>query len=252
LLKNENIEKSLIKDKVGSHLMEKLIINSNDALFKQLYKDFFKSNMLDYTSHHVANFVVQKLILSCKKERYYKEILGMLKPKIADYLFRENRTGIVVALLESGVQYPSVQAELVSIILDVFGCTEKDTDIAKIILHLKSRIDFEKRIHVYSPNLQGSLLLQHLIQFIQPHCVPFITSVVSMNVHDILLWIQDPIAARVVENVITNDATPNKLKKQLIESFYGSFLKLSTDKYGSRFVDKCWQAANLEVKVKCL
>jgi nucleolar protein 9 len=250
LLKNEKIENSLIKDKVGSHLLEKLILHSNDSIYKHLYKDFFRENLLEYSAHQVANFVVQKMIVACKKERYFKEMLQVLKPKIYDYLFKENRSGIVIALLESALQFPSCQGELCHLILDAFGCTSDQSDLVSIILHFKPREQYEKRIQVHSPHLQGSLVLQHLIRYSQPHSTPFIMSVIALEVSKLILWIQDPIASRVVENCVQNETTPNKLKKQLIEAFSGYFLKLATDKYASRFVDKCWQAATIEVKVQ--
>jgi nucleolar protein 9 len=249
LLKNESIENSLIKDKVGSHLLEKLIVHSNDTVYKHLYKEFFREKLLEYSAHQVANFVVQKMILACKKERYFKEMLELLKPKVADYLFKENRAGIVIAMLEGALRFPSCQGELSQLMLNAFGCKADQSDLATILLHFKTREEFEKRIQVHSPHLQGSLILQHLIRYAQPHSVPYISSVIALDGTKLTLWIQDPIASRVVENCIQNETTPNKLKKQLIEAFSGSFLKLATDKYASRFVDKCWQAATLEGKV---
>lgn len=78
--------KILIQDRVGSHLMEKIIKHSSPTQFRYLYKTFFQSRLLQLCQHPVANFVVQKVIENCHKEKQFKEILDTLSSQFEDFI----------------------------------------------------------------------------------------------------------------------------------------------------------------------
>ncbi|KAJ3269042.1 Nucleolar protein 9 [Terramyces sp. JEL0728] len=160
--------KILIQDRVGSHLMEKIIKHSSSPQFRYLYKTFFQPRLLQLCQHPVANFVVQK--------------------------------------------------------------------------------KFQQKIFVHLPNVQGALMLQHLLNFKPEISKTIVDSILLCPPTTLNLWISDPTASRILEAVLSSETAPNKSKRQLIKVFEKSFVRLAQDKYGSHFVDKCWAASNIELK----
>jgi hypothetical protein len=88
-----------------------------------------------------------------------------------------------------------------------------------------------------------------MLHYEPQHTRIFAEAIVSLGRNELEFWISDPTASRALESLLSSESTPNKSKKALIEQFLGSFTKLATDKYASHFVDKCWAACNLELKV---
>lgn len=56
----------LLKDQVGSHLLQKLIQTLDKSSFHKLYLLYFRKRLEELAFHPVANFVVQDLILGAK------------------------------------------------------------------------------------------------------------------------------------------------------------------------------------------
>lgn len=91
--------------------------------------------------HPVANFVVQRLVQFCHKERHFKEMLEVLVPSFEDFVWGTgSRAGIVVKVVESCKKYPELQKTCVDSILGVFHATEvsRQSEIANLILNMRT------------------------------------------------------------------------------------------------------------------
>jgi nucleolar protein 9 len=78
ILKDSTLVHTIIKDRVGSHLFEKILANCNEKQYKQIYKVCFKNDIQEISRHFISNFVIQKLIESCKSEKIFIQIFDGL------------------------------------------------------------------------------------------------------------------------------------------------------------------------------
>ena len=58
----------VLLDSVGSFLMEQVLALTSPETFSELYEELFKGRLLQFSAHPKANFVLQRLISSCKEK----------------------------------------------------------------------------------------------------------------------------------------------------------------------------------------
>ena len=58
----------VLLDSVGSFLMEQVLALTSPETFTELYEELFKGRLLQFAAHPKANFVLQRLISSCKEK----------------------------------------------------------------------------------------------------------------------------------------------------------------------------------------
>lgn len=98
----------MIKDRVGSHLVEKILSVASDEDLEKLFTRYFESRMMDLCLDPVANFVVAALVTRCAGKSspstnsgtstYLGHIVKELRPHLARLLFN-NRGGLVEKLV---------------------------------------------------------------------------------------------------------------------------------------------------------
>ncbi|KAH6572523.1 hypothetical protein BASA50_005081 [Batrachochytrium salamandrivorans] len=239
---------SLLEHQVGSHLAEKLISKASPKLFKKLYTEHIRPRFLILCNHHFANFVIQRVMDKMHTEVQFEDALDIIEPHISRMLF-QNRTGIILKAVEAAIRFPRLQPRIMTALYKAFEVFEDDTkmkDLATLILHLSTYDRFQQFVRL--PNVQGALMLQHICQYSPVAAKACLDSLLSVNSEDMQKWIADPISSRVLEALLSSTAASIKTKRRLIRMFFGRFVDLATDKYGSHFVDKCWAVASLDAR----
>lgn len=56
--------------------------------------------------------------------------------------------------------------------------------------------------------------------------------------------------SRAVEAILSSDHVNGKILKKITRDFYGSYVSLAKDKFGSHVVERCWGVADIETKVR--
>jgi nucleolar protein 9 len=75
----------LVKDQVGSHLMEKIILHADKKSFKKIY-GVLKQDIASLCEHHVANFCVQSLIESCQDQEIFDELITIVEASCVGFI----------------------------------------------------------------------------------------------------------------------------------------------------------------------
>ena len=52
----------LFADEVGSHVMEKVFYVASKDLYEVIYSNCFKNNLLKYSLHPLANYILQHML----------------------------------------------------------------------------------------------------------------------------------------------------------------------------------------------
>lgn len=252
LLAGDDVDKfinSLIQDRVGSHLMEKIIQFADKSTFRHMYKDHFLPRFLYLCKDNIANFVMQRVIQHLHTEKQFNQVLEILAPEIENLIFA-CRTGIVVSLLEAAVRFPECQLPTLKLLQGAFKCTEveKHNDFIQCVLFLYTFDKYQNKLWTPIPNVQGALMLQHILNFSPTAVKEVVDLIVTIPAETLHEWIREPITSRILEAILDSVTASNKSKRDLILKFSGSFTALAVDKYASHFLDKCWNSSNLEMK----
>ncbi|TPX70190.1 hypothetical protein SpCBS45565_g01889 [Spizellomyces sp. 'palustris'] len=249
-LSHDDFIESLIKSQVGSHLFEKLLATSPPHLFHQLYITYFRGKLQDWCLHPVANFVVQQLIAQTRNGTQLRVILDEMLPFLEEVVVgRQQRAGLVVKVCEACVRHRVYQKEVVKAIcasLHVSTLEERK----KIALLLLAMRPLERWYENDAPNLQGSLILQKLLEFDEESNKVIVDSFMALPVETTVRWSQDAVASHLLETLLITSTLNTKAKRKLIRGWLGSFVPMACNKYGSHVVDKCWAVADLALKEK--
>ncbi|KAI8589602.1 armadillo-type protein [Geranomyces variabilis] len=238
----------LLVHPVGSHLMEKLLAAAPPHLFHQLYVTYFRTRLLELCHHPVANFVVQHLIVNTRNATQLEVLLDELLPSFDALLWR-NRAGVVVKIAETCVKHQACQKEVIKSICTAFRVTTVDQR-RKLVSLVLSMQPIE-RYHIQTaPNLHGSLLLQHLLQFDEENNKVVIDSFMALTPDESQLWAVDAVASRVIEQFLLSNSVSIKAKRKAVRGWLGRFSAIATERFGSHVVDKAWAVADIALKEK--
>lgn len=83
----------LLRDPVGSHLLQKVVQQLDGPSFHRLYLIYFRKRLEELSSHPLANFVVQELIAGVRTKVELDMILEELGPTWAKLLCELGRNG---------------------------------------------------------------------------------------------------------------------------------------------------------------
>jgi nucleolar protein 9 len=175
---------------------------------------------------------------------------------IVNVVARENRRGLVVQLVNGCVHYKSCQERLIQSIYKAFGIQDNDpgamATVSLCVLSMYSHNRLKEEGFIAKPNIQGSLMLSSLLKFDSKYSNAFANSLLSLGLETLQSFASDPIRSRILDAFIQSDTIQNKKKRELIYLFKGMYVVLAVDKYGSRFFEKLWDQANLEMKDEIL
>lgn len=252
---NDDIIQSLVNDRIGSHLLEKILVVCNDSTFKRIFKILYK-DLLTYAKHPIANFVIQSMIQKVRKEKQFIKVLEILTPHFSEFMFPANstnngfnfgnRTGLVVKIIEKSLEYPTQQPEILKAIIAAFG-SDDASELATLILNLKTKQQSVDKFFTHYPTVQGSLILQCLISYENSFVVQ---GIIALDQQTVILWCKDAIASRIIEKILDSSQPTRSQKRSLMAHFDGFYVELACNKYSSHIMDKSFNLFGLEGKAK--
>eukprot|EP00842_Homolaphlyctis_polyrhiza_P003417 jgi/Hompol1/4076/HPOL_006907-RA len=214
--------------------------------FDKLYAEHIRPRLLELCSHQYSNFVVQRVFEKLHTENQLNEALDLIEPQFERMLF-QSRSGLIVKLVEAAIRLAGCQGRIMNALYKAFHATDNDGGMAQIsnlILHMTS---FEKfQMLVRTPNVQGSLVLQYIMQFQPEHAKACLDSILAIEPAELFKWATDPAMSRVLEALLSSSTVPLKSKRKLIKVFKTKFADLASDKFGSHVIEKCWAIATMQ------
>lgn len=239
----------LLKDRIGSHLVEKIIDESNHAEYSKMFKDYFVENLVDLAMNSVANFPVQRLI--GKTDEYHAEImLDKLLPEFKN-LIENNRSGVVEKLVKV-CSSPALGEKCAQ---GIWECLEIDSDVIACVCSLKSSSVYfwlTQEIQFLHPSrmisLQGSLIMQHLCTYPPAVISKIQHSISTLSVEKMVEYAKHKSISRVMETIFKSSCFSIDFKLSLCERLSDCLVDLARDVYGCHVVEKCWEAMDTKGK----
>jgi nucleolar protein 9 len=69
---------TLVRDPVGSHLLEVISKVAPNAIYKKIFKTYLKGKLEKFSMHPIANFVIQNLITNVRKPKQLDQMMEEL------------------------------------------------------------------------------------------------------------------------------------------------------------------------------
>ncbi|CAH9079071.1 unnamed protein product [Cuscuta epithymum] len=241
-----------IEEPAYSHLIEVILEVSPDTVYNELLQRVFKTSLFQMSSHHCGNFVVQALASHAKSSEHIDVIWGELGTKFKE-LFEMGRSGVIASLIAATQKLNHREAECCQALASAVCVGDESLKcIIPRILFLDSFFNSEdrlnwswsshSRIHVV-----GSLILQSIFRFHSELVKTFVSSITSLEEHQLLAVSKDPSGSRVIEAFLNSNVSA-KLKRKLVIKLQGHFGELSVHPSGSFMIEKCFNTSNLSLR----
>ncbi|KAI8997280.1 armadillo-type protein [Pilobolus umbonatus] len=247
---------TLIRDSVGSHLLEVIFQVAPDAVYKKIYKTYLKGKLEKFSLHPIANFVIQHLVSNVRKPKQLKEMISELAGAF-DKILKNGKFGVIRSLVDASVKMESGQKEIVNAILVALHFPE-GSDRKEFInccmrmwtLEQWNSASDDEKADLYKFHLQGSLMVQGIVKMSEKANAPLVNSFLSQNPEVIARWCYSPGGSRAFEAIIASPTVNAKMKKKIIRDLTGKFASLAKDRFGSHILEKCWLVADIDAKEK--
>ncbi|KAI7900603.1 armadillo-type protein [Cokeromyces recurvatus] len=250
---------TLVRDSVGSHLLEVIFQVAPDAVYRKIYKTYIKGKLEKFCMHPIANFVMQNLITNVRKPKQLNQMIDELKNSF-EKLVKLGKYGVIRSLVDASVKMESSQKQVVEAIAVGLHLPEGSPDRNKEFVNCVMRMwtieqwneasDGEKS-DLYKFHLQGSLIVQGIMKMSEPGVTEIVTnSFLSQRLDTIHRWCFSPAGSRAFESIVASPHVNQKIKKKIMRDLSGKYTALAKDKFGSHILDKCWLVADIDSKEK--
>eukprot|EP01135_Chromosphaera_perkinsii_P011196 Nk52_evm23s2356 gene=Nk52_evmTU23s2356 len=245
------IENILIRDSVGSHLMEKIleVMDGESVFMNNFYSKYLKKSLVEFATDSIANFVVQHFIANVKDVTLFKELAVTFKDAMEDVLASGN-LGVVVKLTEGCIRFGTSQKRVMKALVKAFHCPSKarKCQLSRCLIHymtqdlLGNEEKLDEEIRDRPVSLQGVLILQNLFKFKETENTLAVESLMHYSADALIAMSRHVNVSRVLDAFFSGNVCPKK-KVEAFRAIRGRFAEMAMDKYASRVLETMW--ANL-------
>ncbi|KAI8380062.1 armadillo-type protein [Blakeslea trispora] len=246
---------TMIRDPVGSHLLEVISKHAPDAVYKKIFKTYLTSKLEKFSMHPIANFVVQHMITHVRKSKQLSQMMKELGGSF-DKLIKNGKYGVIRSLVDASVKLESSQKEVVESLAKALHFTTDDKrEFINCCMRMWTAEQWNEaseheKLDLYKIHLQGSLIVQGIMKM-EPEANAMVTnSFLSQRPDTIHRWCFSPAGSRAFEAVVASPHVNAKMKKKIMRDLSGKYAALAKDKFGSHILEKCWLSADIESKEK--
>lgn len=275
---------SLLVSPTGTRLFEAVLSVSPKAVYKALWKTYFRKKLGKLASHPYANFVVAKGVSRLSADGLKEAIAEVQAVGGGKALIKTARTSVLVAfaeratalgkdgdevmgLVRTATELPEGSDALVPALMalktvPVYEAIkngedvpddaddadrEKDEDAEAAFEAAQRRSAWENRRNAKPRGaLDPNMQGCLLLQALvdMPGSTPVLESLYAQPVETLLQYAYSPIASRLLDRVLLSSNVPPKYKRKLPMAFVGHYLELASDRLGSRVADTIWATAD--------
>ncbi|XP_044128677.1 nucleolar protein 9 [Bufo gargarizans] len=251
-----------LKDETSSRLLEKIIEVSEKKQLRRLFNAHFQGQLQALSAHPIANYAVQRLIRAIQTKKLFSRLFEELSPAMEDVLAK-GHMGIITTMVETCKRLESHQKEFVTHLMEAFHCASpasRRVTCVPLLLTLLTyetyyKIEEEEEpsehkdnpdIKLQSINYHGSILLQHLLHFEDPTIV--LHSLAGMTEADLHTVACSQAGSHIFDALLSSTTITEKQRKKVLRKLRGHCMELACNKYGSRVLDRVWNASSMGVK----
>jgi len=243
----------LLTDRNGSHLMEAAFEASPDDVLQKLCTAAFKGRLLSLAQHPSANFAVQAALASVRRPQQLKRMFEDLRPHMST-LLRARRGGVVAVLLAAAGRVGCLEADSAdalwhSIESGLDFSSTNNTPFHKLITLDTTITDLSKAAETgVRLSSLGCAALVTLLRYPTAACKKWADAVSNLTSAELGVVARDPGGCRVIETYLEGPGGAPKKRRKVLQSLHGSWVNASTTMAGIKFIEKCYDLAELAEK----
>ena len=237
----------LVDHEKGSYLVQALISTADKKQYARIFNQFIPGSIYKYAISKHANYAVQTLIAKIHTEEQFVCLLQELNSKTIESILGQGNFGVLHQIVKSGLEHPTLQPEIKSLLLETFQCQHKPLGLIPLLLLMSPYNDAmdnamggkvvllpKDRLH-----LHGSLITQCLFSYEKPKL--FVKGLLSNSIEGILKIASDPNGCHVLDKFVCSEKIKQKYKNNLYSMIQGEIVDFVSCKYGSRVFDCIWK-----------
>lgn len=254
------------KDQTGSHFMQLFIECCNFDALKIITKTALSGDpLVELSKHQMANYVVQTYLdrlkhvlsdsnISVKsKNKMQKMINKYIDPvyrnpsNIKQLLFR-NKPNVYLKYLDLTMLDPEFDPrnDFILPLESAFAIEAPEKLKRELVQHyLRLKPVGDESFLDSRPQPAGAILVSKFFTLEEHMIRPIINSIFAQTPSEIFNWSKHASLSRVLESFITSVTVSAKTKKALIKALQPNLANMAQDKYGSFFVEKCWNVCDI-------
>lgn len=247
---------TMIRDPVGSHLLEVIVKCAPDAIFRKIFKTYLKGKLEKFSMHPISNFVIQHLITNVRKTKQLDQMMSELGGSF-EKLLKFGKYGVIRSLVDASIKLETSQKAVVDAIAAALHMPE-GSDRKEFVnccmrmwtVEQWNEATQDEKLDLYKFHLQGSLVVQGIMKMEPDVNAVVVNSFLSQKPDTVHRWCFSPAGSRAFESIIASPNVNAKMKKKIMRDLSGKYTALAKDKFGSHILDKCWAAADIDTKEK--
>ncbi|KAG0254284.1 Nucleolar protein 9 [Mortierella polycephala] len=247
---------TLLRDQVGSHLLEKIVRVASPALFQKFYTSYFRGRLSKLSFHPIANYVIQNFFVNAKTPVQLEMMVAEVLPEFGNFL-KFGRPGVIRAVVEACKNVGACHKEVIKGLCSAFHTNTpvERKEFMHVVLNMETYealMERREQQELTKPKFhpQGAVILQLLLQYPEEHSKIVVDSYFAQKEELIYSWTMDPVGSHVLEAFLTSPTLNLKVKRKILKSFQGKYHAMALDKFGGHTVDKCWAVSDIEMKEK--
>ncbi|KAG0218462.1 armadillo-type protein [Mortierella sp. GBAus27b] len=248
---------TLLRDPVGSHLLEKIVQVASPALFQKFYTSYFRGRLAKLSFHPVANYVIQQFFVNVKTGLQLEMMIAEVVPEFEN-LLKFGRPGVLRAVVEACKNVDACHKDVIKGLCNAFHTqtSAERKNFMHVVLHMETLEAYTERTsgqdEFAKPKFhpQGAVILQLILQYPEEHSKIVIDSYFAQKDELMFSWTLDPVGSHVIEAFLTSPTINLKVKRKILRSFLGKYHTMALDRFGGHTVDKCWAVSDIEMKEK--
>ncbi|RUO96747.1 armadillo-type protein, partial [Jimgerdemannia flammicorona] len=247
---------TLLRDTVGSHLLERILRCSSAPIFNTLYASYFRGRIQKLCAHPIANFVVQAMFVNARSEVQLAMMIEEAAEGFETFL-KQGKPGVIRSIIDACVKVNACHKEAVKGLCAAVRCNApaERKEFVNCVLRMWTYETWinaspEDRASPKTHHTQGALILQSVLTLPEEYNAIVVNSFLAQP-HDVTFpWTREPIASRVIDSILTSPHVNLKAKRKLLRNYMGHYHEFAMDKYGGHVVDRCWAVADIDMKEK--
>jgi len=231
--------------------MEAAFESAPDDVFQKLCTIAFRGRLLSLAQHPCANFGVQAALAVVRKPQQLKRMFEDLSPHLST-LLRGRRGGVVAVLLAAAGRLQALQLDCANSLWHSVdsGLSGGDESRASTPLHKLLTLDTTTVLGRGTGRLSplGCAALISVLQYPTEAIKKWATAIGDLTSEELVTIARDPGGCRVLETYLDGPGGAPKKRRRVLEFLAGGWAAVASTGAGARFVEKCYDLAEIAIK----
>ncbi|KAF4521592.1 hypothetical protein B566_EDAN001312 [Ephemera danica] len=237
----------------NTRLLEMMLHVAPENLYSQLFETFFQGNLKLLSCESRSNFSVQRLFDSCPSKEQLELLLEEVgSATVIEEILNAGNTGVILAMGQACERLKSGQGTFIQNLTIALQCEtpEQKFKLAPLVLALMNHTKYQAKLKMREEGdpplvtLQGSLLLQTLLNFNRP--IKVVQSLLAMEPSELTNIFCDSKGSHVADSFMSSTYVGEKSREKLCHHLKGRWTEIACNIWGSRCLDATWRASTLK------